>query len=199
MVRMYFMRTWSRPVVGKKIWDLRRKAALTQQELAAKVGVKSASISRWEKGLIMPAPENIKSLARVFGVDEDYFSEPMTEDQVRWKSEARTESLESLRTLRASLAEDNPSKFSDFQISYFYLANEKIRLEARIKELEAQIATMKSLPPALAAFGARLSTLDDKKLHALLHAMEVTLSSLETVEDDHLEQDHERKPPRRVR
>lgn len=40
--------------IGKFIAECRKKNQLTQEELAAKLGVTNKSISRWENGKTMP-------------------------------------------------------------------------------------------------------------------------------------------------
>ena len=47
---------------------LRRNAVLTQEELAAKVGVRQRMVSLWENGEATPRPANIRKLAEVLGV-----------------------------------------------------------------------------------------------------------------------------------
>ena len=36
--------------LGKKIYELRRERGVTQEELAAELGVTAAAVSKWEKG-----------------------------------------------------------------------------------------------------------------------------------------------------
>ena len=37
--------------LGKKIYELRRERGVTQEELAAELGVTAAAVSKWEKGV----------------------------------------------------------------------------------------------------------------------------------------------------
>lgn len=52
------------------IKELRRKAGLQQQELAAMVGVSAPTVSEWEHNKKDPTGERLKKLAEIFGVDE---------------------------------------------------------------------------------------------------------------------------------
>lgn len=52
--------------IGKKIRELR--GALSQDALAAKVGVGANTVSRWETGTYKPTPEDLDKLARFFSV-----------------------------------------------------------------------------------------------------------------------------------
>lgn len=50
----------------KNLEKLRKRARLTQPQLAAKVGVSPSTIFRWEKGGNVPHPERLKKLDRIF-------------------------------------------------------------------------------------------------------------------------------------
>ena len=51
----------------KNLKKLREGEGLTQDQLAAKVGVSPSTIFRWEKGRHIPHPERLKKLNRIFG------------------------------------------------------------------------------------------------------------------------------------
>lgn len=55
--------------IGLFIAQLRKEANLTQAELAKKLGVTSAAISKWECGRCYPDIELLSKIARVFSVD----------------------------------------------------------------------------------------------------------------------------------
>lgn len=57
--------------IGDNIRTLRRKADLTQEELAAQIGVSCQSVSRWEQGTTYPDMELLPVLAGLFGVTVD--------------------------------------------------------------------------------------------------------------------------------
>ena len=56
----------------EKIFSLRKKMGLSQDELAEKLNVSRQSISRWEVGSAAPDAENLKQLSRILGVSIDY-------------------------------------------------------------------------------------------------------------------------------
>ena len=56
---------------GKIIFDLRKKKNLTQEELAAELGVTAAAVSKWEKGYSLPDILMLCSLADFFQVSAD--------------------------------------------------------------------------------------------------------------------------------
>lgn len=56
-------------IIGTNIKKLRkRKLKISQEKLASLVGVKAASVSRWEKGLSEPTHENLEKTAEILGV-----------------------------------------------------------------------------------------------------------------------------------
>lgn len=59
--------------IGEKIYDLRKRKGLSQEELGEAVGVSRQTISKWEMGKTIPDTENIVVLSRFFGVDVSYF------------------------------------------------------------------------------------------------------------------------------
>jgi transcriptional regulator with XRE-family HTH domain len=54
--------------LGKKLREARKKAGLTQRQLAEIIGAKHNSVSNWEKGLNSPNPETIGELCAVLNI-----------------------------------------------------------------------------------------------------------------------------------
>ena len=50
----------------------RKRQGLSQEELAARIGVSRQAVSRWELGSTMPDAPNLVKLADLFGVTTDY-------------------------------------------------------------------------------------------------------------------------------
>jgi len=57
---------------AEKVLELRKKAGLSQEELAEKLEVSRQAISRWETGLAMPDASNLLQLSKLFKVSIDY-------------------------------------------------------------------------------------------------------------------------------
>ncbi|MBR2446619.1 MAG: helix-turn-helix transcriptional regulator [Clostridia bacterium] len=57
---------------AEKVFKLRRKAGLSQEELAEKLDVSRQAISRWEMGIAIPDAANLLQLSRLFDVTVDY-------------------------------------------------------------------------------------------------------------------------------
>lgn len=53
------------------IRELREAVGMRQYELAARMGVKQASVCAWESGENYPSAENLMKLADIFGVTVD--------------------------------------------------------------------------------------------------------------------------------
>lgn len=57
--------------IGEKIALRRRSAGLSQEALAAQLGVSRQAVSRWETNESLPDTEKILQLCRIFGVSAD--------------------------------------------------------------------------------------------------------------------------------
>lgn len=57
--------------LGKNIYALRREKGITQEELAAELGVTAAAVSKWEKGATLPDVLMVCAIADFFGVTTD--------------------------------------------------------------------------------------------------------------------------------
>lgn len=57
--------------LGERIWHYRKMARMSQEELAARVGVSRQAVSKWELGTATPELEKLVALAETFGVSVD--------------------------------------------------------------------------------------------------------------------------------
>jgi transcriptional regulator with XRE-family HTH domain len=58
--------------IGKRILELRKKAALSQSQLANKVGVSLVQLQRYENKGVQPPADILKNLADIFNVSIDF-------------------------------------------------------------------------------------------------------------------------------
>lgn len=58
-------------MLSEKIYTLRRKSGLSQEQLAEKIGVSRQAISKWEGGLSTPELDKLKALSECFHVTID--------------------------------------------------------------------------------------------------------------------------------
>ena len=67
--------------IGEKIYTLRTKSGMTQEQLAEKMGVSRQAISKWESDVSVPELSKLKSLANLFQVtlDELMDNKPLEE------------------------------------------------------------------------------------------------------------------------
>lgn len=57
---------------GQKLREARKKAGLTQEELAEKLAVSRQAVTKWESGKGLPDVENWKTLSQVLNIRIDY-------------------------------------------------------------------------------------------------------------------------------
>ena len=69
--------------LGKRIKQLRLKAALTQEDLGERLGLGAQAISKWENGVTMPDVAQLPSIAEVFGVTIDDLFDLSVEQRFR--------------------------------------------------------------------------------------------------------------------
>lgn len=64
---------------NEKLFELRKKAGMTQQDLAEKLNVSRQAVSRWEMGTAMPDVENLIAMSELFSVSLDYLLKEQAE------------------------------------------------------------------------------------------------------------------------
>ena len=57
--------------LGERLQGLRQRSGLSQEEVAQKLFLTRQSVSKWENGQAEPGIENLKALARLYGVTVD--------------------------------------------------------------------------------------------------------------------------------
>jgi len=73
--------------VSEKLLYYRKKAGLSQLELAERLNLSRQAISRWESGAALPSTDNLKCLSGLYGVSVDFLlddsAEPGEEETAR--------------------------------------------------------------------------------------------------------------------
>jgi len=76
-------------MLSEKIYTLRRKSGLSQEQLAEKIGVSRQAISKWEGGLSTPELEKIRALSDFFHVSIDELTREQGADNVSSDAEEK--------------------------------------------------------------------------------------------------------------
>lgn len=70
----------------ERLYEVRKRAGMTQSDLAEKLDVSRQAVSRWEMGTAKPEFENLIAISNIFGVSIDYLlkgSEAPAEEKVQ--------------------------------------------------------------------------------------------------------------------
>lgn len=73
---------------AEKLYRLRRKSGLSQEELAEKLQVSRQAVSRWEMGSTLPDAKNLLQLSDLFAVSVDYLLRDEMEEETPRKEES---------------------------------------------------------------------------------------------------------------
>ena len=65
-------------MIGNKIAEARKKANISQAQLAQRLFISSQAVGKWERGESMPDIVTFNRLAEILGVDLNYFSEGLS-------------------------------------------------------------------------------------------------------------------------
>ena len=66
--------------IGQRIAELRRKYALSQDEVAARSGIDSSNIRAYENGRAMPSIHSLVRIAEALGTQPGYLIEGLTSE-----------------------------------------------------------------------------------------------------------------------
>lgn len=80
--------------LSEKLYTLRRKSGLSQEQLAEQLNVSRQAISKWEAGQSIPESDKLLSISNYFNVSLDYLMKDETQDTISEKEQINT----SLRT-----------------------------------------------------------------------------------------------------
>jgi transcriptional regulator with XRE-family HTH domain len=69
--------------LGKRIQELRKKAGLSQTDLAQKINISYTQMSRYEVKNVQPPADVLKKIADVFGVSVDYLISGDSEEKAK--------------------------------------------------------------------------------------------------------------------
>ena len=70
-------------MLSEKLYQLRKKSGLSQEQLAEQLNVSRQSISKWESGSAFPESEKLIIISNYFGVSVDYLLKDEVEDEVK--------------------------------------------------------------------------------------------------------------------
>ena len=76
--------------LSEKLYILRRKSGLSQEQLAEQLNVSRQAISKWEAGQSIPESDKLLSISNYFHVSLDYLMKEETQDTISEKEQINT-------------------------------------------------------------------------------------------------------------
>ena len=70
---------------GEKLIRLRRKNGMSQEQLAAKIGITRQSVSKWESGSTLPELAKLIAISELFDVSVDYLVKDSIGIQIQYE------------------------------------------------------------------------------------------------------------------
>lgn len=70
-------------MLSEKLYQLRKKSGLSQEQLAEQINVSRQAISKWESGSAFPESEKLIIISKYFGVSVDYLLKDEVEDDTK--------------------------------------------------------------------------------------------------------------------
>lgn len=75
--------------LGNKLYELRKKAGLSQEEFAENLNVSRQAVSKWERGETLPDTDNLITIAKLFNVSLD----ELIDNEIKSEKERKDEPL----------------------------------------------------------------------------------------------------------
>ncbi|MCI1244637.1 MAG: helix-turn-helix domain-containing protein [Bacilli bacterium] len=114
--------------IANRLVELRKKSGLSQEELAAKLGLSRQAVSKWERAEASPDTDNLICLAKLYGVsldtllDTDQSVDEIVDEQVKPEQEekakaegTKAEETKTDESAEESKAEDKKKNKSEFR------------------------------------------------------------------------------------
>ena len=85
---------------ANRLYELRKKQGLSQEELAEKLGVSRQAVSKWERSEASPDTDNLIALAKIYDLtlDELIYGEKQSKETEKTEAEEKVENEENAET-----------------------------------------------------------------------------------------------------
>lgn len=113
--------------IGEKIKNCRKKAGLSQEQLAEKLCVSRQAITKWESDKGTPNVESLQTIAKLFGVSVDYLLDDGKELSGRiWKEDIDLSEYQNSKNCHNKYDAVVKSKFPQAKVITPLLRNKKL-------------------------------------------------------------------------
>lgn len=98
--------------IANRLYEYRKKNNLSQEQLAAQIGVSRQAVSKWERAEASPDTDNLILLSKIYSVSLDellFTDEPVTDELVENLVEEFPDTTEKASTTIVSKGAENPN------------------------------------------------------------------------------------------
>ena len=135
---MCYIRILNTKRLGSWIAERRNEKVWTQEELADKLDVSQNTVSRWEKGEMMPSRANLQKIAKLFGVTvQEIFMEIAKPEDI--KADLQSQSGMEIETERKPGSKSLQDRIHELEAENGFLKAENKTLHERIQKLKAMM------------------------------------------------------------
>ena len=104
---------------ANRLYELRKKRGLSQEELAEKLGVSRQAVSKWERSEASPDTDNLIALAKLYGLSLDELIYGEKDNDSKSESESEEESA----------ADNDKNEFNECEDNYINIDDGKDRVQ----------------------------------------------------------------------
>ena len=156
------------------IQEQRRKLGLTQEQVAAYLGVSTPAVSKWEKGITSPDIGLLPPLARLLKIDLNTlfcFSEDLSSQEIGLFSNSLAKQARENICTAFEMAE---AKIHDYPHNEQLLLNVTIILESMLQQTKVDTLDIDNLDAKISDWYFRLGQSDDEKIRNNANYMRVS-------------------------
>ncbi len=155
--------------MGQKIYELRRKNGMSQEQLGFEVGVARQTISKWEADTMQPTTDNFKTLCDFFNVTAEYFlgDDSPTDTKTKKESGVCSETSTTPPEVTTTVATDTAEKSTTEIVATKCYSKKKIAVLTLLTSISVVVFVASIIIGAIAIDIASMPALGYNEEHGL--------------------------------